>query len=419
VSFEQMTLAISTLERRFGDAAAGTQTYVNAFAQLGLSVEDLAGKTSAERFETVADAISRMATPAQQLAVSGKLFEEAGVKLVPLFQNGAKGLKAMVAEARSLGITLEGVDYNSFERIGDAFGRVQAQLTSIAARVAEKVAPTIERVAQVINEALDPDTADRFASTVATYFEQAGDFLIDAADATIETLRPFYEYVTGANTAAAENLSSFFTNVQNAMRGVYGAFSTIGGLLLNILSIPAHLARLLVSAMEGVFDAINVGGILGDNPFEGFREAAGELTDGLDSVVVSMREAGREQYSVLLGMSDNVGENVARPVREAFDKFSKSTPKVDVRGLEEDRESRKKLQDAALRQQSQLAKTIERATSPAAFLDYNTSGGRSEFHRMERGGEWAKLAGEQLTELKKIAENTVGSNLPEPVVSLG
>jgi hypothetical protein len=285
--------------------------------------------------------------------------------------------------------------------------------------VAEKVAPTIERVAQVINEALDPDTADRFASTVAVYFEQAGNFLIDAADETIAKLRPFYEYVTGANTAAAENLSSFFTNVQNALRGVYGAFNTIGGVVLKILNVPAQLASLFSSTLKGIFDGLNIGGILGDNPFEGIAEGTREFADSVDAVAEGLKQAGRDQYSILLGMSDNVGENVARPVREAFDKFSKSAPKVDARGLEEDREARKKLQDASLRQQSQLAKTIERATSPAAFYDYNTAGGRSEFHRMERGGEWAKLAGEQLTELKKIAENTVGSNLPEPVVSLG
>jgi adenylosuccinate synthase len=353
-----------------------------------------------------------MASPAQQLAVAGKLFEEAGVKLVPLFQNGAKGLTAMTKRAERLGITLEGVDFTAFERMKDALDDVYAIVVSIGARVAEKITPSIQAMVERIANVLTPANAEAFASTVAEYFSEAARVLLDAADYVIATVTPAIERISKSQEKSSSAFGDFAGFILNTVDGirivVKGATGIIQGLLggfLKAITFPIRMMTELYAKLTGSQGGIvDWAGAVADGFSDGLLKGAGEsftsagrvISNAADRLDASNRAA-----------ANSISQGIKRP---------DVTIDVDRKGLEQDRVARKALQASALKQQTQLAKSIERATARSAFYDYNTSAGRNEFHSLQRGDEFAKLAREQLEQQKKMVDLL---SQPEPTVQLG
>lgn len=383
VGLEQMTLAISTLERRFGDASAGVGTYKAAFAQLGLSMEDLAGKTSSERFQAVAEAISRMASPAQQLAVSGKLFEEAGVKLVPLFQQGAKGIREMVSQADRLGITLQGVDYSAFEAMNDAISTLRKQFTAVYAYIAAEISPLVQDLAGTFSELFNPQNAKAFATQVAGALESAAEILIDVADYFVLQLAPLVNISGQQQAEAAEKFTGFINITRNILTGIYGVANTIFGVFLKIVNIPVQLAASIAEMLDAIVPSFLRRGTGLSDAARDYREVA----NAFDSVAESYKQAGRDSYQYLLEGGAGAGQAAAGPIRKAFDEFRRNknnTVTVDSAPLDKDRAAREKLHAAATRQQASLADAIEKSTSKSAFFDFNTVlAGRSFTHSGE------------------------------------
>lgn len=410
VSFEQMTLAISTLERRFGDAAAGSQTYLNAFAQLGLGLEDLAGKTSAERFELVADSISKMATPAQQLAVAGKLFEEAGVKLVPLFQGGEKGLKAMVNRAERLGITLKGVDFGSFAKLQDALSDVWAIITSIGARIASHVTPEIERMTKFVADTLTPERAEAFAKVVAKYFSEAAKVLRAAGEYVVDKVAPALDKLANYEKESGAGLISYVSFFRTAFAGLKGLAETAAGAFKGLLGLFLKPFTFAIKKLTEL-----VAFITGDK--SGLIGSIGATIDGFaDALLENSGKSFSNAYSTFkneLDRLDEIPRNAAKTITESV---KDTEVKLNSKGLDEDRRAREAMQAIALRQQDKLTKAVEQATAKTAFYDYNTAGGRSEFHSLARGDEFAKLAREQLEQQRKMVDLL---SRPEQQVQLG
>ena len=87
ISFEQVESSIGKMKRTIGEAAAGSPEAARKLAFLGLTVKDVQGKTTAEQFDMIAQAISSIQDPAQRTAASMKWFEEGGAKMMDFLRN--------------------------------------------------------------------------------------------------------------------------------------------------------------------------------------------------------------------------------------------------------------------------------------------------------------------------------------------
>jgi len=122
--------AFATLSDRTEDALAGTQSMVEDFSLIGISVDQLRGKNPQQPFELFADGVSKTEDKNRALtAIVRTLGDDLGRKLAPALMLGSKGLADMRKEAQALGIIM---DESNIADVADQM--VEMQIASMKLR---------------------------------------------------------------------------------------------------------------------------------------------------------------------------------------------------------------------------------------------------------------------------------------------
>lgn len=132
------------------DAATGSASAAASLAEVGLSIDDLAGMSPDEQFNTIAMALAKVEDASTKAALAQKLFGKSGTMLLPLFSEGEKGMAALREEAAKLGVTMEQEDADAATNLGDAFDRVKAAASGIANAIGSALAPVLTDLANDI-----------------------------------------------------------------------------------------------------------------------------------------------------------------------------------------------------------------------------------------------------------------------------
>lgn len=151
-SLEAMETGLRRMQRSIYDAGRGLSTQTDALDDLGMRYEDLAGLSPEAQFKKLADAIAAVEDPTRKAALAQALFGRAGTQLLPMFADGAKGIEALQAEARRLGLTMSGEDAKAAEDLTDAFDRLWKVIKIGVFNVGAALAPLLEKVADVMTQ---------------------------------------------------------------------------------------------------------------------------------------------------------------------------------------------------------------------------------------------------------------------------
>lgn len=136
---EEMDQALSQLTRRIGEAANGTKAQAQAFNTLGISVKGANGQVIAtgEAIPMIAEALTKVESPAKRAAILMDLFGRSGQKLEPLLSGGSAAVNQLRDAAHRLGIVLSS---QQIQNADDAADKLAAVKTVLSARIAGIVA---------------------------------------------------------------------------------------------------------------------------------------------------------------------------------------------------------------------------------------------------------------------------------------
>ncbi len=145
--FEALTTGIKYAERTISEAARGSKSAAEALAEVGLEARDLAKMSPEAAFEAIGDAISKLPTASDKTAAAMKLFGRSGTDLIPVFKDGAEGVRALREEADRLGLTLDKLSAEKAARANDAIDKMKASFAGLARELAIGAGPAIENIA--------------------------------------------------------------------------------------------------------------------------------------------------------------------------------------------------------------------------------------------------------------------------------
>ena len=193
VSTEELAKALQRLNVRLGDVEEGSKS--DPFAKLGLSIKELKQLRPEETFERVADAVSSLATDADKAAAANEIFGRNGVVLLPLFHQGADGLRAMREEAEQLQLVLSEEEVRNVEAMNDAFSKVGAAIQGIINQVTAEMAPRLLGAAEGFLDIIKQVDLDAVAKTIA-----------DSLFAVVDAILAGLQFVVGTLITAADEL---------------------------------------------------------------------------------------------------------------------------------------------------------------------------------------------------------------------
>jgi hypothetical protein len=144
LSTEQMDNALGQFSKRLGEAmVTGKGKFIQGLEQIGLSLEDLKGKTESEQIALIADGINKLGTEAEKSAAQVAFFGKSGQAMATLLGEGSKGIKAFADEAERAGIILSEGDIAKADETADKLAQLdyvlQARLNKTMLQHSESV----------------------------------------------------------------------------------------------------------------------------------------------------------------------------------------------------------------------------------------------------------------------------------------
>jgi hypothetical protein len=144
VGAEKVGTVINKLQNFMQDAANGGDKQTAAMAQLGITLQELQGKTPIEQMRIFAERIAAIEDPTQRVAVASDVFgTKLGGSLLPILTSFSGELRNAQDE---LGSMTKIMDQNSdvFDTIGDKFEIIKGKLMEFAAGVMSRALPALE-----------------------------------------------------------------------------------------------------------------------------------------------------------------------------------------------------------------------------------------------------------------------------------
>lgn len=243
-SMEALEGGVGKMQKALASAATGSKESQKAFSRLGLSVDELSKLSPDEQFKMIADRIAAIEDPAKKTAAAMAIFGRGGAELLPLMNDGAKGISALQAEAIGLGRQMSTTDAKAAEKFGDTMDRVKGQLMAVVVRIGAAAAPALERLAEWLVK----------LSTHAAAFIDKNRGLIEIAAKIGITMIAAGGALTGFGLAmrgAGVGLS-FFAKALPLIAPALGIVKAVGVAAFGALLSPVGLVTAAVVGLGGV-----------------------------------------------------------------------------------------------------------------------------------------------------------------------
>lgn len=147
-SLEAVETGVKKLSLNLAEATSGSEQARKKFGQLGLSFSDLARMAPEEQFVAVAEALSKIQNPGERAAATVELLGKSGTDLIPLMNGGARGVAALVDEAKRLGLVMSSSEATAAAEFGDrldkAWSVASRSIGRVGAAVAGALAPLFD-----------------------------------------------------------------------------------------------------------------------------------------------------------------------------------------------------------------------------------------------------------------------------------
>ena len=260
-SSDQLAAALAKLQVQLGKAQAGSKESVAAFANIGLSIEQLSGLNAAQQMQLIADAVSQLPNPAERAAAAVALFGKSGAQLLPFFENGGGFLEDMANQAERLGLSLNDLQANNVEAMNDAFTLAQKAIEGVVTQIVADLAPGIQAAADAftafVGDAGGASIGQAFVDgllNVAEVFAQVFDRTLENFTVLAESFGFFSGSIEGASTNLA-TVSDAFTAAALLVQRIFNAFQNIGAAIANVLGRVVSAIGTAVSYIPGTGEA--------------------------------------------------------------------------------------------------------------------------------------------------------------------
>lgn len=151
VSQEALTMGLRRTARMVGELGQGTPAAVKAFAQLGLTMNDMAGLSTAQQFQLISERIASL-PPQMQAAAAIDIFGRSGQGLINFLRQGSQSIGEVDSLLTTLGVKMSGEQVAAIEAMGDAIGRLTLPMQGFINQFLAELAPAVTAVSQILLE---------------------------------------------------------------------------------------------------------------------------------------------------------------------------------------------------------------------------------------------------------------------------
>jgi hypothetical protein len=260
------------MTKTMAGAAEGAKGKVEALEALGTSYDELKNLAPEKQFEVLADKISKVEDPIERSALSMKVFGKAGQQLLPLFADGAEGIRALTGEAEQLGLVMSDEDSKAAAALDDAMAKLWTQLDRVWVLIGAAVAGPLT---ELLNWSI------QFIAMALHW--------LDANRQLVATIAAVAAAVVGIGAALIGAAAAFF-GLSFVAGGLAAGLSAVGAVLAFILSPLGLVLAAIAGAAVYFFGFTEAGRAMVDSALGYFGELGaivGETFGGMKAALMN------------------------------------------------------------------------------------------------------------------------------------
>lgn len=243
VGADKVGQSINKLQKFIEDAGTGAAPQIEVMGRLGLTLEELAGKTPTEQMQVFAQKISDIEDPGKRAALAMEVFGRAGGELLPLLSNFSGEIGTAQDQLGGM-VDVMNRNASTFDAVSDKVDVIAGKFMEFAAGVLDKVAPALDAVTEALSRV---DAA------------AIGQKLADAFTGGVEAMRGFQSVVDSFNTGNIEDALALLwqsIKVQAMMTGdeiykrLQAGFSAAWEFVKEIFAPDGMIVRYIIGAFQ-------------------------------------------------------------------------------------------------------------------------------------------------------------------------
>jgi hypothetical protein len=352
VSADKVGTSVNKMQKFLDDASQGAKSNTETMGRLGVSFDDLKGKTPSEQMAMLAQKISLIEDPSERSALAIKVFGKAGGEMLPLLNNFSGEIETATGQLGAMPGIMDRANV-AFDTISDNLAVAKNKVMEFSAGMLEKAAPALasfttmlagvdaagwgQKLGEMVVKVADmllgafksPQTAiDAIKLSLEAGIKSAGNLLMNSFINAGRFLREFFSSEMpgllvdrlGLNLKIAFNsgLQLFTDGLLKVVRFFDADFGkSVSGIMNFFKDSFATIFKAMASDFVQVFTnplafiAGKIGGALKDSFGESGVTFKSALTDGvgttLEKLSSGMKKTGEEYSQELKGSTAQIG----------------------------------------------------------------------------------------------------------------
>ncbi|MBR0193347.1 MAG: hypothetical protein IJQ31_14905 [Thermoguttaceae bacterium] len=198
-NFDILTDGIKKFQNQLGAASMGDTSAIEKLGKAGIDAGSFAGLSEEDQLMKLADHIAAIGDKATQTRVAMELFGKSGFKLLPFFQEGAAGIKKLMAEGKDIGAVLGEEGVASAVEMTDAMNRLKTSASAISNVFIANLAPSISSVLDYLTQ----------GAKIATKFVKDYSGLVTSIGASVAAFATVKVGIVAVTTALPALIAGF------------------------------------------------------------------------------------------------------------------------------------------------------------------------------------------------------------------
>ena len=240
-SIDIMGTGMKTLQKTLGGLTEDGDSASKAFKAIGISFDEIKGKTPEEALNMTIKALQDLPPGADRTASALKLFGKGAMELQPLLNKTSADTEELRQRAHDLGLVMDGDAVDAAGKFNGAMGRAKDTIAGMKLQISSALLPA-------------------FADGLSAFLDFA-----QGADGGEEKMKSAVDNMVQAITVAipqmvdegAKMISNLVTGISQALPGVVGAISDALPLIVGAITTMApQLVEVIMGAVPMVVSAI-------------------------------------------------------------------------------------------------------------------------------------------------------------------
>lgn len=292
------------------DAAGGSDSAAQKLSAVGLSIEDLNGKSQDEQLSIVISALQDMESGAARTAAANDLLGKSAVDMAAVLNMSAEETEALKQEAQDYGMVMSNEAVAASAAFEDSLTRMQGTMGGLKNRMVGELLPGITEI------------LDGLSDLVAGN-EQAGEELTNGVTSVIETVTEMIpQAVELISLIAAAILESAPSIISALAEGIINAIPTLLPVILQVIT------ELVTALLELLPQIVNAGMQIIASLITGVATALPTLIPQIVEIIVQIVQTLIDNLPLILDAALQLITGLAEGILNAIPVLIDALPEV-------------------------------------------------------------------------------------------